>query len=172
MGAISGHIVLLALFSVRFLAKSKRAGSLWPFGSTKRYLKEAPRRTPSSRHIQYFCGHEAFSISAPCASSEFVHFRHRIGEEGVELILKESIRTNLAMEDRKKEEDDRNKGKTVVDARATIVWDVTSTRFQIEFCFQCFVHITKCCQGNYKSFFYLMLFRLSNFRYSQFYCRS
>ena len=24
------------------------------------------------------------------------------------------------------------------------------TRFQIEFCFQCFVHITKCCQGNYE----------------------
>ena len=38
-------------------------------------------------------------------------FRHRIGEEGVELILKESIRINLAMEDKKKEEDDRNKGK-------------------------------------------------------------
>ena len=38
-------------------------------------------------------------------------FRHRIGEEGVELILKESIHINLAMEDKKKEEDDRNKGK-------------------------------------------------------------
>jgi hypothetical protein len=24
------------------------------------------------------------------------------------------------------------------------------TRFKIEFCFQCFVHITKCCQGNYE----------------------
>ena len=24
------------------------------------------------------------------------------------------------------------------------------TRFQIDFCFQCFVHITKCCQGNYE----------------------
>ena len=24
------------------------------------------------------------------------------------------------------------------------------TRFHIEFCFQCFVHITKCCQGNYE----------------------
>ena len=62
-------------------------------------------------YYQYFCGLEAFSISAPCASSELVHFRHRIGEEGVELILKESIRINLAMEDKKKEEDDRNKGK-------------------------------------------------------------
>ena len=62
-------------------------------------------------YYQYFCGLEAFSTSAPCASSEIVHFRHRIGEEGVELILKESIRVNLAMEDRKREEDDRNKGK-------------------------------------------------------------
>ena len=55
-------------------------------------------------YYQYFCGLEAFSTSAPCASSELVHFRHRIGEEGVELILKESIRINIAMEDRKKEE--------------------------------------------------------------------
>ena len=62
-------------------------------------------------YYQYFCGLEAFSISAPCASSELVHFRHRIGEEGVELILKESIRINLAMEDKKKEEDDRKNGK-------------------------------------------------------------
>ena len=57
-------------------------------------------------YYQYFCGLEAFSISAPCASSELVHFRHRIGEEGVELILKESIRINLAIEDRKREEYD------------------------------------------------------------------
>ena len=63
-----------------------------------------------SAYYQYFCGLEAFSISAPYASSELVHFRHRIGEEGVELILKESIHINLAMEDKKKE-DDRNKGK-------------------------------------------------------------
>ena len=63
-------------------------------------------------YYQYFCGLEAFSISAPCASSELVHFRHRIGEEGMELILKESIRINLAMGDKKKkEEDDRYKGK-------------------------------------------------------------
>ena len=62
-------------------------------------------------YYQYFCGLEAFSTSAPCTSSELVHFRHRIGEEGVELILKESIRINLAMEDRKREGDDRNKGR-------------------------------------------------------------
>ena len=62
-------------------------------------------------YYQYFCGLEAFSISAPCASSELVHFRHRIGEKGVELILKESIRINLALEDRKKEEEDRKNRK-------------------------------------------------------------
>ena len=62
-------------------------------------------------YYQYFCGLDAFSTSAPCASSELVHFRHRIGEEGVELILKECIRVNLVIEDRKKEEDDRRNGK-------------------------------------------------------------
>lgn len=62
-------------------------------------------------YYQYFCGLEAFSISAPCASSELVHFRHRIGEEGMELILKESIRINLAIEDRKREEEDKKDGK-------------------------------------------------------------
>lgn len=28
-------------------------------------------------YYQYFCGLEAFSTYAPCASSELVHFRHR-----------------------------------------------------------------------------------------------
>ncbi len=32
--------------------------------------------------------------SYPCNASELVHFRHRIGEEGIELILAESIRVN------------------------------------------------------------------------------
>ena len=35
-----------------------------------------------------------FTPSAPCASSELVHFRKRIGEEGIELIFQESIRVN------------------------------------------------------------------------------
>ena len=47
------------------------------------------------------------------------YFRHHIVEEGVELILMESIRINLAMEDRKKEEDVEIRERTVVDARAT-----------------------------------------------------
>lgn len=42
-----------------------------------------------------------FCPSAPCASSELVHFRERIGEEGIELIFQESIRVN-------NEDDDKN----------------------------------------------------------------
>lgn len=62
-------------------------------------------------YYQYFCGMEAFGTAAPCAASELVHFRHRIGEEGVELILKESIRVNVAIEDMKKEDEDRKNRK-------------------------------------------------------------
>ena len=54
-------------------------------------------------YYQYFCGMDSFSIKAPCALTELVEFRHRIGEKGIELILKESIRINLVLEDRKKE---------------------------------------------------------------------
>ena len=64
---------------------------------------------PENAYYQYFCGLETFSTSAPCASSELVHFRHRIGEQGMELILKESIRVNLALEDARKDEDGRGK---------------------------------------------------------------
>lgn len=45
-------------------------------------------------YYQYFCGEKEFVAKKPCAASELVHFRNRIGEEGVELILKESIRIN------------------------------------------------------------------------------
>ena len=45
-------------------------------------------------NYQYFCGMEQFSTSSPCASTELVHFRKRIGEKGVDLILAESFRLN------------------------------------------------------------------------------
>jgi IS5 family transposase len=45
-------------------------------------------------YYQYFCGLQQFSTDPPCASSELVHFRKRIGESGIELIFKESIRIN------------------------------------------------------------------------------
>lgn len=45
-------------------------------------------------YYQYFCGQQEFVSSQPCEASELVHFRNRIGESGIELILKESIRIN------------------------------------------------------------------------------
>ena len=37
---------------------------------------------------------QEFTSSVPCASSELVHFRKRIGEDGIEFIFQESIRVN------------------------------------------------------------------------------
>ncbi len=45
-------------------------------------------------YYQYFSGQQSFASKEPCEASDLVHFRNRIGEEGVELILKESIRVN------------------------------------------------------------------------------
>jgi IS5 family transposase len=45
-------------------------------------------------YYQYFSGAEFFTPGPPCEASELVHFRNRIGAEGIELILKESIRIN------------------------------------------------------------------------------
>ena len=45
-------------------------------------------------YYQYFSGEQVFTAKAPCEASELVHFRNRIGAEGVEVILKESIRVN------------------------------------------------------------------------------
>lgn len=45
-------------------------------------------------YYQYFSGEDSFCSGEPCVPTELVEFRKRIGEEGVELILKESIRIN------------------------------------------------------------------------------
>lgn len=45
-------------------------------------------------YYQYFSGEQNFQPNIPCVPTELVAFRQRIGEEGVELILKESIRIN------------------------------------------------------------------------------
>ena len=57
-------------------------------------------------YYQYFCGQQEFVSTAPCEASELVHFRKRIGEPEIELILKESIRING---------DDSNDGHVSVD---------------------------------------------------------
>ncbi len=45
-------------------------------------------------YYQYFSGEKSYACGAPCDASELVHFRNRIGEKGIELIFKESIRIN------------------------------------------------------------------------------
>ena len=45
-------------------------------------------------YYQYFSGEKSYACGAPCEASELVHFRNRIGEQGIELIFKESIRIN------------------------------------------------------------------------------
>jgi IS5 family transposase len=42
-------------------------------------------------YMQYFCGQAHFHHRFPCDPSDFVHFRKRIGEEGVSLIFKHSV---------------------------------------------------------------------------------
>ena len=51
-------------------------------------------------YYQYFCGMQEFTPSQPCNASELVHFRKRIGEKGIELILAESIRVNQVDNDK------------------------------------------------------------------------
>ena len=50
-------------------------------------------------YYQYFFGMQEFIPGAPCSSSELVHFRHRIGEKGIELIFQENIRVNTEEDD-------------------------------------------------------------------------
>ncbi len=45
-------------------------------------------------YYQYLCGGTTFTPGSPCEASELVHFRKRIGESGIEFIIKESIRIN------------------------------------------------------------------------------
>jgi IS5 family transposase len=45
-------------------------------------------------YYQHFCGNAQFTPCAPCEASELVHFRERIGQAGMELIFRESVRVN------------------------------------------------------------------------------
>jgi IS5 family transposase len=50
-------------------------------------------------YYQYFSGEHHFQPTIPCVPTELIAFRQRIGEAGVELILKESIRVNEPPDD-------------------------------------------------------------------------
>ena len=45
----------------------------------------------SNPYFQHFCGETVFNWAMPCDPSDLVHFRHRIGQNGVEKILAASI---------------------------------------------------------------------------------
>jgi len=51
-------------------------------------------------YYQYLSGEQTFQPKIPCVPTELVAFRKRIGEAGVELILKESIRINKTDDDK------------------------------------------------------------------------
>jgi transposase, IS5 family len=51
-------------------------------------IVEAWQRDP---YMQYFCGEQYFQWKLPCDPSDLVHFRKRIGEDGVKKILEVSI---------------------------------------------------------------------------------
>lgn len=70
-------------------------------------------------YYQYFCGESSFVCSVPCEPSELVHFRKRIGEAGIELILQESIRVN----GRDKDDDHVNIDTTVQEKNITFPTD-------------------------------------------------
>ena len=42
-------------------------------------------------YMQYFCGMAHFEYQFPCDPSDFVHFRNRIGESGVQKIFAHSV---------------------------------------------------------------------------------
>lgn len=64
-------------------------------------------------YYQYLSGEQTFKPKIPCVPTELVAFRKRIGEAGVELILKESIRIN-------KTDDDPPDNNTIVSLDTTV----------------------------------------------------
>lgn len=50
--------------------------------------EEVVARWVRDPYYQYFCGETHFQWEFPCEPSELVHFRQRIGEEGVERIFR------------------------------------------------------------------------------------
>lgn len=56
--------------------------------------ESAVEQWSENAYYQYFSGEKMFACGSHCEASELVHFRNRIGTEGIELIFKESIRIN------------------------------------------------------------------------------
>ena len=54
-------------------------------------------------YMQYFCGERYFQWKLPCEPSELVHFRNRIGQQGVEKILKMTVELHADKVDKEDE---------------------------------------------------------------------
>jgi IS5 family transposase len=50
-----------------------------------------PKAWVMNPYMQYFCGESQFQHTFPFDPSDFVHFRHRIGEAGVNIIFRHSV---------------------------------------------------------------------------------
>lgn len=57
-----------------------------------------PGAWESNPYMQYFCGEQFFQHKFPCDPSDFVHFRKRIGEEGMQKIFSYSVQLHSPKE--------------------------------------------------------------------------
>lgn len=71
---------------IRLMVGSLMLKRIYDFGDET--LVEAWVRDP---YMQYFCGMAYFEYKFPCDPSDFVHFRKRLGEKGVEKIFTYSV---------------------------------------------------------------------------------
>jgi len=72
--------------SIRLMVGSLMLKRIYNLGDET--LCSAWERDP---YMQYFCGMAHFEHKFPCDPSDFVHFRHRIGVKGIEMIFAYSV---------------------------------------------------------------------------------
>ena len=77
-------------------------------------------------YMQYFCGERYFQWKLPCEPSELVHFRKRIGQDGVEKILKMTVELHA---DKVEKEDELVADTTVQEANVQFP---TDTRLHVD----------------------------------------
>jgi len=53
-------------------------------------------RWKENPYMQYFCGEDFFQKQQPCASSDLVHFRNRLGKDGIEKLLQLTIQLHAS----------------------------------------------------------------------------
>ncbi len=84
-------------------------------------------------YFQYFCGESEFRWEAPCDPSDLVHFRNRIGGDGVEKILEISVKIQPE-KDKKRAMEIVSLDTTVQEKNITYPTDVKLSKRIIEQC--------------------------------------